>query len=75
MGFDGSVRAHRKRHCAERAGSRREPGTPGTLHTASPLWHAEKEARMPHYYAPNKIGEDTIWHSARHPSVLILPVV
>ena len=28
-----------------------------------------------HYYAPNKIGEDTIRHSARHPSVLILPVL
>jgi hypothetical protein len=28
-----------------------------------------------HYYAPNKIGEDTIWHSARHPSALILPVM
>jgi len=27
-----------------------------------------------HYYAPNKIGEDTIHHSASHPSALILPV-
>ena len=27
-----------------------------------------------HYYAPNKIGQDTIWHSDRHPSALILPV-
>jgi predicted acyl esterase len=27
-----------------------------------------------HYYAPDKIGEDTLWHSARHPSALILPV-
>jgi len=27
-----------------------------------------------HYYAPNKIGRDTIHHSARHPSRLILPV-
>lgn len=28
-----------------------------------------------HYYAPNKIGQDTIYHSARHPSGLILPVM
>jgi predicted acyl esterase len=27
-----------------------------------------------HYYQPNKIGQDTIWHSARYPSQLILPV-
>jgi uncharacterized protein len=27
-----------------------------------------------HYYAPNKIGTDTIHHSAEHPSALILPV-
>jgi len=27
-----------------------------------------------HYYAPNKIGEDTIYHSAAHPSALVLPV-
>ena len=27
-----------------------------------------------HYYQPNKIGQDTLWHSARHPSALILPV-
>lgn len=27
-----------------------------------------------HYYAPNKIGEDTLWHSDKHPSALILPV-
>ena len=27
-----------------------------------------------HYYQPNKIGEDTLWHSAKFPSRLILPV-
>ena len=27
-----------------------------------------------HYYAPNKIGTDTIYHSADYPSVLTLPV-
>ena len=27
-----------------------------------------------HYYAPNKIGQDTLWHSAKYPSALILPV-
>ena len=27
-----------------------------------------------HYYAPNKIGEDTFWHSDTYPSALILPV-
>jgi putative CocE/NonD family hydrolase len=27
-----------------------------------------------HYYQPNKIGQDTIWHSAKYPSQLILPV-
>jgi len=27
-----------------------------------------------HYYAPNKIGQDTFWHSAKYPSALILPV-
>ncbi len=27
-----------------------------------------------HYYQPNKIGQDTIWHSAKYPSALILPV-
>ncbi|MDH4188804.1 MAG: CocE/NonD family hydrolase [Betaproteobacteria bacterium] len=28
-----------------------------------------------HYYAPNKMGEDTIWHSAKYPSALFLPVL
>jgi putative CocE/NonD family hydrolase len=27
-----------------------------------------------HYYAPNKIGRDTIYHSTKYPSALILPV-
>jgi predicted acyl esterase len=27
-----------------------------------------------HYYAPNKIGTDTVWHSAQYPSALTLPV-
>jgi hypothetical protein len=27
-----------------------------------------------HYYAPDKIGQDTIWHSEKHPSALMLPV-
>jgi putative CocE/NonD family hydrolase len=27
-----------------------------------------------HYYSPDKIGTDTIYHSAEHPSVLVLPV-
>ena len=27
-----------------------------------------------HYYAPDKIGQDTIWHSEKYPSTLILPV-
>ena len=27
-----------------------------------------------HYYQPNKIGQDTLWHSAKYPSALILPV-
>jgi len=28
-----------------------------------------------HYYQPDKIGQDTIWHSARYPSALVLPVM
>jgi putative CocE/NonD family hydrolase len=28
-----------------------------------------------HYYQPDKIGQDTIWHSAKYPSALILPVM
>lgn len=28
-----------------------------------------------HYYQPNKIGQDTLYHSARYPSELILPVM
>jgi hypothetical protein len=28
-----------------------------------------------HYYVPNKIGTDTIYHTAEHPSVLVLPVM
>jgi hypothetical protein len=28
-----------------------------------------------HYYLPNKIGTDTIYHSAEHPSALTLPVM
>ena len=28
-----------------------------------------------HYYAPNKIGTDTIYHSAEYPSALTLPVM
>jgi uncharacterized protein len=27
-----------------------------------------------HYYQPNKIGQDTLWHNARYPSQLVLPV-
>ena len=27
-----------------------------------------------HYYQPNKIGRDTVWHGAKYPSQLILPV-
>jgi predicted acyl esterase len=27
-----------------------------------------------HYYQPNKIGQDTLWHSAKYPSALSLPV-
>jgi len=27
-----------------------------------------------HYYAPDKIGQDTLWHSEKYPSALILPV-
>jgi predicted acyl esterase len=27
-----------------------------------------------HYYTPNKIGADTIYHSAQYPSALTLPV-
>ncbi len=28
-----------------------------------------------HYYQPNKIGQDTLFHSARYPSALVLPVI
>jgi predicted acyl esterase len=28
-----------------------------------------------HYYVPNKIGADTIYHSADYPSALTLPVL
>ena len=28
-----------------------------------------------HYYQPNKIGQDTLWHSTRYPSALVLPVM
>jgi len=28
-----------------------------------------------HYYAPNKIGTDAVYHSPEHPSALILPVM
>jgi predicted acyl esterase len=28
-----------------------------------------------HYYLPNKIGTDTVWHSADYPSALTLPVM
>jgi len=27
-----------------------------------------------HYYQPDKIGRDTIWHSAKYPSALVLPI-
>ena len=33
------------------------------------------EALWPHMYAPSKIGIDTIFHDAGHPSSLILPVI
>ena len=32
------------------------------------------EVLWTHYYRPDKIGRDTIYHSAQHPSALILPV-
>jgi putative CocE/NonD family hydrolase len=28
-----------------------------------------------HYYQPNKIGQDTLYHSDRYPSALVLPVM
>jgi predicted acyl esterase len=28
-----------------------------------------------HLYRPDKIGTDTIWHDAAHPSHLVLPVL
>jgi predicted acyl esterase len=28
-----------------------------------------------HYYQPNKIGQDTLWHGAKYPSALVLPVI
>ena len=28
-----------------------------------------------HYYAPNKIGQDTVWHGGKFPSCLYLPVM
>ena len=28
-----------------------------------------------HYYQPDKIGQDTVWHSAKYPSALVLPVM
>ena len=31
-------------------------------------------AYIMYYYQPNKIGADTVHHSAKHSSVLILPV-
>jgi predicted acyl esterase len=33
------------------------------------------EALWPHYYRPDKMGQDTIHHSPTHASCLILPVV
>jgi len=27
-----------------------------------------------HYYSPNKMGTDTVWHTAQYPSALTLPV-
>jgi len=33
------------------------------------------EALWPHYYRPDKMGVDTIYHSQEHASVLILPVL
>jgi uncharacterized protein len=32
------------------------------------------EALWPHYYRPDKIGADTIYHDGNHPSELVLPV-
>jgi predicted acyl esterase len=29
---------------------------------------------LPHYYRPDKIGADTIYHDRNHPSELVLPV-
>ena len=33
------------------------------------------EALWPHYYRPDKMGTDTIYHSAEHPSALVLPMI
>ena len=32
------------------------------------------EVLWTHYYRPDKIGSDTIYHDAAHPSELILPI-
>jgi hypothetical protein len=33
------------------------------------------EALWPHYYRPDKIGSDTIYHDRDHLSELVLPVI
>lgn len=53
-----------------------------------PVRHLDRAERVPvqegqphpprgrerHYYQPDKIGQDTIFHSSKRPSALILPV-
>ena len=33
------------------------------------------EVLWTHCYRPDKIGQDTVYHNAQHPSVLTLPVM
>jgi hypothetical protein len=36
---------------------------------------SSREPLLVKNYQPNKIGQDTIWHSAKYPSALILPTL
>ncbi len=57
-----------------RVGDPDDRGGHRSIRTGTPIVTKSLHAYIMYYYQPNKIGADTVHHSAKHSSVLILPV-
>ena len=68
MYFSGTALAYLEHACRFKKGNRiRLEIVNGDSPITDVLWT--------HYYQPDKIGQDTLWHSSKYPSALVLPVM